>query len=125
MAHIDAMQNFSARLNAIGHETLLPNMRETSMKLGDMAETERYVFKNKLMREHLAKIASSDAVLIFNEEKNGVSGYIGGNTLMEMAFAFSKQLPIFLLRDTPDASYKEEILGTLPVIINGDVTLIR
>ena len=40
------------------------------------------------MNNHNRKIEYAEAVLIMNLEKNGVAGYIGSNTLLEMGLAF-------------------------------------
>ena len=40
---------------------------------------------------------------------------------MEMAFAFAQGIEIFALRPAPDLSYTDEIVGMLPIVIDGDV----
>ena len=70
-------------------------------------------------------IGSSDAILVLNLEKRGIENYIGGNTLMEMGFAYGHGTRIFLLNSVPQRSermhYVDEILDMKPVIINGDL----
>lgn len=84
-----------------------------------------YGKKARKMRDHNRKIAEGDAVLIVNEEKNGVPGYIGGNVLMEMALAFHLRKPIFILHPVPASSpFLEEIMGMHPVFLNGDLAAI-
>ena len=58
------------------------------------------------------------------EGKDGKKNYIGGNTLMEMGLAFFLKKKIFLLNQIPELSYKEEILGVKPILINGDLNKI-
>ena len=41
-----------------------------------------------LINEHWRKILKSDCILVANYEKRGISGYVGGNTFLEMGFAF-------------------------------------
>ena len=53
--------------------------------------------KNKVF----ALLATCDAVLVLNYEKNGVAGYIGAGVLMEMAVAHSLGKPIFILFPLP------------------------
>jgi len=43
---------------------------------------------------------------------------------MEMGLAFFFKKKIYLLNDVPELSYKEEILGLKPVVINGDLSKI-
>jgi len=76
------------------------------------------------LREHFDKVAWSDAILVTNYDKNGMANYIGPNTLMEMGLAFYLGKKIYLLNPIPDASWKEEILGTRPEVLNGDLKLI-
>ena len=81
-----------------------------------------YRVKAKLMRRHFKKILESDAILVLNYQKKGAPGYIGGNTLMEMALAFHHRKPIFVLNPVPATSpLYEEILGMSPVFLKGDL----
>jgi hypothetical protein len=80
--------------------------------------------KEELMRNHFDKIADSDAILVLNYEKNGIPGYIGGNTLLEMGLAFYQRKKIYLLHQIPETAEKEEILAMKPVVLNGDLSLI-
>jgi len=76
------------------------------------------------IRYHYNEIVNSDAILVLNFDKNGVKNYIGGNTLMEMGFAYVNNKKIFLLNSIPDMSYKDEIEAMQPIILNGDLTKI-
>lgn len=106
---------------------------------------EKWVWDRKAeaIMEHFDKIAWSDAILVANYDKvvealphlpphstsprsaNNVKGHIGGNTLMEIGLAFFLKKKIYLLNEVPELSYKEEILGVKPVILNGDLTKIQ
>jgi len=125
MHHIAGMKEAEKILTRAGHEVEIPNPREGEVPYGTLPDEERGRIKDSLIREHLDKISDSDAVLIFNEEKKGIPGYIGGNTLMEMAFAYQQGLEIFLLRPAPDMSYLDEILGMRPVVLDGAVAKIH
>jgi len=54
-------------------------------------------------------------------DKNGIGNYIGGNTLIEMAFAHVLNKKIFLLNPVPEISYKDEIIAMQPIILNGNL----
>ncbi|MDD5144926.1 MAG: hypothetical protein PHW72_02280 [Candidatus Pacebacteria bacterium] len=88
------------------------------------ANDEKWVWDRKAeaILEHFNKVAWSDAILVLNYDKKGVKGYIGGNTLMEMGLAFYLKKKIYILNEVPELSYKEEILGVKPLIINGDLS---
>lgn len=124
MHHIEGMKRAEEILTAAGHEVEVPNPREGEVDYHSLSDAERASLKSTLIQEHLDKITESDAVFIYNEEKKGVAGYIGGNTLMEMAFAFAQGIEIFMLRPAPDLSYADEVLGMLPIVIDGDVAKI-
>lgn len=85
-----------------------------------------YTKKKRLMVGHFKKVIEADAILVVNEEKHGMPGYIGGNVLMEMVMAFHYKEKIFILNPiSPDLSIKEEVLGLFPIFINGDLTKIK
>jgi hypothetical protein len=74
---------------------------------------------------HFDKIAWSDAILVANYTKNEVANYVGGNTLMECGVALYLKKKIFLLQPIPDLGYSEELLAMQPVVINGDLSVIK
>jgi len=81
-----------------------------------------YHKKRALMDAHFKKIIKGDAILITNFDKNGIKGYIGGNTLMEIAIAYFFKKPIFILNDISDESLiREEIYGVNPVFLKGNI----
>ena len=77
------------------------------------------------MRMHFQKVEWSEAVLILNYDKDSIPNCIGTNTLMEMGLAFYLDKKLFLLNDIPETSYKEEVLGMKPLVINQDLTKIK
>lgn len=64
-------------------------------------------------------------MLIANVERKGIKGYIGGNSFLEMGFAFVLKKPIYLLHEIPDIEYRDEIEAMMPIIINGDFSKIK
>ena len=73
----------------------------------------------------LNKIVDSDAIVVLNFDKNGISNYIGGNTLMEMGFAHVHHKKVFLLNPVPDIGYRDEIEAMVTMVLNGDIDKIR
>src|SRR3989338_7716755 len=104
-----------------GFTVRIPHTANKMKKSGDFKiETYKTWYKNpkdyskkaKLMREHFKKVIEADAILVLNYGKKGVRGYIGGNTLMEMALAFHYKKPIFVMNPVFESSpLYEEILG--------------
>jgi hypothetical protein len=85
-------------------------------------EHEIWNLKQDAIVDHFEKIKGGDAILVANYPKNKIEGYIGGNTLIEMGVAFFLNKPIYILHPVSSKlSYKVEILGMKPVILNGDV----
>lgn len=81
--------------------------------------------KEGAIRDHFEKIDWADAILVINEEKRGVPGYVGGNTLIEIGVAFYLGKGIYILNDvSAELTYKQEILGMKPVLLHGDLSKI-
>ena len=74
------------------------------------------------IREHFRKIEQADAILILNYEKKGISGYIGGNTFLEMGYAFGLGKKVYLLHPVPDMDYKTEMHAIQPIVLDGDLS---
>lgn len=114
-----------------GFKVKIPHTANTMKKSGDFnVEHYKTWFKNpkdyakkaKLMRRHFKKVLECDAILVLNYKKKNMEGYLGGNTLMEMAIAFHHRKPIYVLNPVFETSpLYEEILGMAPVFLNGDV----
>lgn len=86
---------------------------------------EDYKRKTKFMNDHLKKVIQADAILVVNNEKNGIPGYIGGNVLMEMTLAHHLKKKIFIWNEaTSDLPIEEEVRGLNPVFIHQDVSQI-
>jgi len=83
-------------------------------------------YEKDVIREFWRAMQEADAVLVLNYDKNGIKNYIGGNTLMEIGFAHVLNQKIFLLNPIPEIPYYEsEIKAVKPIIINGDLSLIK
>jgi hypothetical protein len=133
IAFFDEMLDTKNKLEALGHEVKLPPS-EIRDKNGLMIPVKEYYAlrkaasadelwiwdrKAEAITNHFEKEEWADAILVTNYDKNDIPGYIGGNTLMEMGIAFFLKKPIYLLKAIPEISYKEEILGMKPTVING------
>lgn len=89
------------------------------------AEHKIWDMKEGAINDHFEKIDWGDGILVINNEKRGVNGYIGGNTLIEIGVAFFLKKKIFILNQvSSELSYKQEIMGMKPVMLNGNLSLI-
>jgi len=135
----DEMLKVKKELEKMGHEVKLPPT-EIKNKEGKMIPVSEYYLlrkketsenswiwdrKAELIKIHYKKEEWCDVLLVTNYDKNGIKGYIGGNTLIEMGVAFYLDKPIYLLNQIPEISYKEEILGMRVIAINGDLKAIK
>lgn len=127
-------------LEQLGHVVLTPELEfetvgdDTSIgsyfeRNGGIDEfpPDHYVWKKKgrAMHSHFRKIDESDCVLVTNYEKKGISDYIGGNTFLEMGYAYGNGKKVFVLNNLPNQSvYKEELLGMQPIVLEGDISKI-
>jgi nucleoside 2-deoxyribosyltransferase len=104
-------------------ELTLEEFKKEKQKSGDGAFRRK--IKDDVIKRYYKIIGESDALVVLNLEKNGVENYIGGNTFLEMGFAYVLGKPIYLYNGIPKASYKEEILAMQPIVINGDISKIN
>lgn len=78
------------------------------------------------IEDHLKEIEKGDAVLVVNDEKHGLKGYVGPNVIIEMGLAFYLKKPIFVLNDvTSEMPTYEEVFGLQSVILHGDLQKIN
>ena len=109
--------NIKKSLEERGYEVILPSMKDFH-HLGEdsLAKTQ-----SDLINEHFQKIDQSHAIYVANYDKNGIAGYIGGNSFLEIGLAFYRKIPIFLLNDIPPrVSYREELIALKPVVVGED-----
>ena len=145
IAFYEEMEKLKASLEASGHEVFIPllsNEAPAEMGGGKKIYFGKYVednggidafppdhelwsLKEKAIRDHYDKIEWCDAIIVSNHEKRGIAGYIGGNTLIEIGVAFFLNKPIYILNPvSSELSYKQEIYGMKPILLNGDITVI-
>lgn len=115
-------------LERAGFTVLVPS------DLDHLEKNESYMTKDEdkisakiefdFIREHFRKIELADAILILNYKKKGIAGYIGGNTFLEMGYAFGLGKKVYLLYRVPEMDYKTEMHAIQPVVIEGDLSQI-
>lgn len=146
IAFYDEMEKAMETLEGLGHEVKIPRLAlEVPKEMGggnkvyfgkyieDNGGIEAFPAGHKIwdmkygaINDHFDKISWSESVLIINPEKRGIAGYIGGNTLIEIGLAFFQKKSIYILNDvSTKLSYKQEILGMKPKILNGDLSAIK
>ena len=126
------IEEIKLKLENKGMEVYLPNCyddpqtEERMWKLGKEAHQE---FKAKMYKQSEGVISNMDAVLVLNYDKtkDGIvyEDYIGGATFLEMYDAFRLGKQIFLMNDIPQGMLYDEIEGFGPIVINGNIDLIK
>ncbi len=116
------------KLEKLGHKVSLPYDIDVHLKddtfIDDLEKDFEHCVKLEVLRKCFEQVAQNQAILVLNYPKNGVKGYIGTSSLMEIGLAYYLRKKIFLMYDTPtpdQARWAHEVRITQPVIINGDL----
>lgn len=112
----------------MGHLVDMPGLDNIKHELdlaGNSVESAHIKIRDDLIRGYYHKIENNDAILIVNEGKKGITGYIGGNTFLEIGFGYILNKKIFILNQlSKEISYSDEINAMEPIIINGNLSKI-
>jgi hypothetical protein len=114
-------------LEGMGHDALVPDDVHDCLENPELNMDFEHCIRTNIDKKCFDKIAESDAILVLNYPKNGMNGYVGGATLMEIGLARHLDKKIFLLHDLPSEEqlrYALEIKITNPVVLNGDLSKI-
>ena len=119
-------------LNNRDIEVFLPNCYDdptTEERMWNLGKKEHQEFKAKMYKQSEDTIRNMDAVLVLNYDKNKdgkiYKNYIGGATFLEMYDAFRLGKKIFLMNDIPEGMLFDEIEGFNPIILNGNIDLVK
>lgn len=129
MVFAEKMLAVKKELEKIGHKIYI-----SDYAIAYQGKTRKEIVKSTIydkihqdaIRNHWRKIKKSQAILVLNYDRKGISNYIGGNTLLEIGFAYILHKKIFLLNPIPSIDfYRSEIVAVKPVILNGDLKKIK
>ncbi|NTW45424.1 MAG: hypothetical protein HGB18_00015 [Candidatus Moranbacteria bacterium] len=120
------------KLLEMGHDPIIDPVTEKLARgedpeLLNRIATEHHEVKKELdlIRWYYNAIVGSDAILVVNPDKRGIANYIGGNTLLEIGYAYVHGKTVFLLNQVPEISYKDEILAMYSEVLDGDLERLR
>jgi len=125
MAFSKEMLKVAEQLTELGHYVNIPEGAEEYANGHILVEDKWKKINKNLIRNWFKVIESSDAIVVLNYTKNNIDNYVGGNSLIEMAFAHVLYKKIFLLNNIPKINYSDEIESFKPVIIHGDLNKIK
>lgn len=127
-AFYDKIAEIKTKLEEKNHIIILPNSYDNpnlEFEIMEKGEKIHKEWKKKMFNLSIEKIKDVDAVLVLNFQKNGIDNYIGGATFLEMYDAFRYKKKIFMYNDIPKGMLYDEILGFEPILINGDLNLVK
>lgn len=115
-------------LEEMGYEVSYPNSYDDPFceeKMKEMSREEHIKWKAMMMGRDKENISPVDAILVLNFEKKGIVNYIGGATFLEIYKAWELGKKIFFYNGLPNCSFTDELVGINPVVINGDLGLVK
>ena len=129
MAFAKEMVNTKDQLEKMGHVCFISesidNYAEGRMEKVSGSESAERKITNNFIRKHYELIINSDAILVLNHDKKGIKNYIGGNSFLEIGYAYIQNKKIFLMNNIPEIELiKQEIEAVQPTILNGNLNLI-
>jgi hypothetical protein len=121
MAFAKDMLEIKKRLEEQKHQVIIPANTEKYANGTIAIENKWEKIELDVIRVYFEEIKKTDAILVINKDKNNIKNYVGGNSLIEMAFAHVLFKKIFLLNSLPQINYSDEIEAMKPIILNGDL----
>lgn len=131
MSFYKKLVDIEEQLEKKGFEVFIPVSAQLMKEKNDFEVSH---FKGVLTPEQKAqyimtnfeKIAESDCILVINNKKNGINGYIGANVLMEIGLAFYLKKKIYIWNPIQEeASHKEELWAFNVTYINKNLDKIQ
>ena len=90
-------------LQALGHTARVPSDIHECLDNPELNMDFDYCVRTNIDKKDFQQVADSEAILVLNYPKQGIEGYVGGATLMEIGLARGKKL-----YDKRDAIAKRE-----------------
>lgn len=132
MTFAKQMAEAKKTLEKKGHRVTIPTNTDLHIQdasfVDDLSGNLQHCIDNDTIRANFKLVADADAILVMNYPKNGIDGYIGASTLMELGIAHYFNKKIFLLFPVPHydiVRWAHEVTIMQPTVINGDLELIK
>lgn len=125
-AFYDKIEPIETELKKMGYQTILPNgYKDIGFIVKHREDDDFADWIASLRRKSEQIIKDIDALLVLNYTKKEVDYYIGGSTFLEIYDAFRMGKKIFIINPIPEGILTDEVIGMKPVILNGDLSIIR
>lgn len=126
MTFAKEMIELKKKLEKLNHKVIIQEDVEAHAKEEILEEDKWRKLEIDPLKTYFKEIKDSDAIIVNNLDKNGIKNYIGGNSLIEMAFAYVLNKKIFLINPTPkEMNYYDEIEAMKPIILNGNLKKLK
>jgi len=132
MTFAKEMRDIQSKLIKLGHMVTIPTDTDSHISdptfADDLDSNINHCIEEDVIRANFDLIAKADAILVLNFPKNGINGYIGTSTLMELGIAHYLNKKIFILNEIPhfnEVRWAHEVTIMQPVILKGDLTKIN
>src|SRR3989344_4599554 len=107
MTFAKEMLETKKKLERLGHKVNVPLDTQSHIEnpklIDDFESNYKHVQETDIMKKCFNLIAKSDAILVLNRLKNGIKGYVGTSSLMEIGLAYYLNKKIFLLNSIPES----------------------
>jgi hypothetical protein len=124
MAFAKEMLEIKQKLEEQNHIVIVPANTDKYANGTIDVENKWEKIELDVIRVYFDEIKKTDAILVINKDKNNIKNYVGGNSLIEIAFAHVLNKKVFLLNPIPQINYSDEIEAMNPVILNNDLSKI-
>lgn len=128
MQFTETMVQVCNDLEKLGHRTFMSKFKDNYIGKSDEEKESQKLedkYHHDAIREFWEPLQDADALLVVNIDKHGIKNYIGGNSFLEMGFAYVLGLKLFLMNPIPDMPYYgTEIIAMNPTVIYGDLSKI-
>lgn len=132
MSFAKEMMSIKKKLEKLGHMVLVPEDIKSHIDspdlIDDLVTNYKHATEKNIMKKCFDLIAKSDGILVLNHAKNGIKGYVGTSSLMEIGIAYYLDKKIFLFNPLPDSKnyrWVHEVAIMQPVILNGELEKIK
>jgi nucleoside 2-deoxyribosyltransferase len=116
MTFIDHVKKVAQELTNRGFAVEFPSPEGVQF-LDTTTEAEKVTAKRKLADDHFARIRESDAILVVNDEKNGVAGHVGASAMLEIGAARILNVPVYLLNEpAKSAANYDELMANCEIM---------
>ena len=119
------MLQLKQELETKGHQVIVPANTKNYADGTIDVENKWEKIQLDVIKSYFEKIKEQDAIFVLNKDKNNIKNYVGGNSLIEIAFAHVLEKKIFLLNPIPEMNYSDEIEAMKPIVLNGNLNLVN